>query len=198
MAEESEQIDGVSRRTLMKTSALGAGTLAMSGAATAGSDEENGNEGNDDQDSDVDEPKGFEVEILAEHAPSPDRLAATFSLTFADADDDDDGIPIGAHAHLNDESTMVVAEVSWEPGGSSGWHYHPGVVFVSTVEGELEVTWEQDCVPRTYTAGDGWFDPGVVHNADNLSDDEPARAYVLFLGIPDGEPATIWVEPVNC
>jgi hypothetical protein len=38
----------------------------------------------------------------------------------------------------------------------------------------------------------------VVHVADNLSDDVCARAYVVFLGIPEGEPATVWVEPVEC
>lgn len=198
MTNKLKQIDGVSRRTLLKTGALGAGALAVSGTATASGNEEGGDDDDCDQDAGVDEPDGFEVEILAAHAPFPDELAATFSLTFAETDHDDAGIPIGAHQTLDDESTMIVAEVTWEPGGTSGWHHHPGVVLVSTLEGEVEVTWERDCVPRTYSAGDGWFDPGVVHNADNRSDDEPARAYAIFLGVPDGEPATIWVEPVEC
>ena len=194
MTEKHEQIDGVSRRTVVKTSALGAGALAMSGVATANDDEA---DDNDDQNSQIDEPEGFEVEILQGHAPFPDELAMTFSLAFTGTGDGD-GSPIGAHQHLDDESTMVVAEVTWGPGGTSGWHYHPGVVLVSVLEGNIEVTWERDCVPRTYSAGEGFFDPGVIHNADNLSDDESARAYAIFLGIPDGEPATIWVEPVDC
>lgn len=197
MTHKPERIDEVSRRTLLKASTVGAGALAMSGAATA-SDEENEDNDNDDQDTHVDEPEGFDVEILAGHTPFPDELAATFSLTFTETGDNDDGPPIGAHQHLDDESTMVVAEVAWEPGGTSGWHRHPGVVLVSMLEGEVEVTWERDCVPRAYSAGEGFFDPGVVHNADNLNDDECARAYAVFLGIPDGEPATIWVEPVDC
>lgn len=198
MTDKPKQIDGVSRRTLLKASTIGAGGLAMSGSAAAHDDEENQDENNDNGDTEVDEPEGFEVEILQGHAPFPDELAATFSLTFAETDDDDGGNPIGAHAHLDEESTMIVAEVTWEPGGTSGWHYHPGVVFVSVLEGELELVWERDCVPHTYAAGEGFFDPGVVHNADNVCDDEPARAYAVFLGIPDGEPATIWVEPVDC
>lgn len=189
----------INRRNALKSGTV-MGLLGMTGtAAAAGSRDEHQDDGDDD--SDVDEPEGFNVEILAGHAPFPDELAATFSLTFTDEDDgkDDYGsASIGAHAHLDDESTMIVAEVSWEPGGMSGWHRHPGVVLVSTLEGELEVTWAQDCVPRTYSAGDGWFDPGEVHKADNVSDDEPARAYAVFLGIPDGEPATIWVEPPDC
>ena len=88
-----------------------------------------------------------------------------------------------------------MAEVTWDPEGSSGWHFHPGVAIVNIVEGELEVTWERDCMPRTYEAGESFLDFGEVHTADNLDDTEGARAYVIFLGIPDGEPATVWVEP---
>lgn len=195
MTEKLEQVDGVSRRTVLKTGALGAGALATSGVATANGDETGDDDSRGGQ---VDEPEGFEVEILQAHAPFPDELAMGFSLAFTGTGDDDDGPPIGAHQHLDSESTMVVAEVTWEPGGTSGWHRHPGVVLVSVLEGGIEVTWERDCVPRTYSAGEGFFDPGVVHNADNLSADESARAYAVFLGIPDGEPATIWVEPVDC
>lgn len=202
----------IERRPILKALGVGAALSAGSGitAAQGGGDEGNETGGNEtggnetggnqtgDGDGQIDEPEGFEVEILAEHAPFPDELAATFSLTFTGTGDDGDGPPIGAHAHLDDESTMVTAEVIWEPGGTSGWHRHPGVVLVSMLEGEVEVTWERDCVPRTYAAGEGFFDPGVIHNADNLSDEEGARAYAIFLGIPDGEPATIWVEPVEC
>ena len=45
-----------------------------------------------------------------------------------DAEEDYATGSIGAHAHLDDESTTIVAEVNWEPGGESGWHRHPGVV----------------------------------------------------------------------
>ncbi len=196
MTNDPKQIDGMSRRTLLKAGTVGASALATGGVASASSDEANRDE---DSDGEIDEPEGFEVEIIQGHAPFPDELAATFSLAFTGTGpDEDEGPPIGAHAHLDEESTMVVAEVVWAPGGTSGWHRHPGVVLVSMLEGDVEVTWERDCVPRTYSDGQGFFDPGVIHNADNLSDDEGARALAVFLGIPDGEPATIWVEPVDC
>lgn len=198
MTDDPQRLDGVSRRTLLKASTVGAGMLAASGTATARNDRQTEDEGDAGQESQVDEPDGFDVEILAEHAPFPDEVATTFSLRFAETDGDEGGSPIGAHQYLDEESTVVVAEVTWEPSGTSGWHRHPGVVLVSMLEGEVEVTWERDCVPRTYAAGEGFFDPGVVHTADNVSDGEGARAYAIFLGIPDGEPATIWVEPVDC
>lgn len=167
----------------------------MSTPGTASGDEEEADE------NDVDEPDGFEVEILAEHAPFTDDVAATFDLTLADDYDDevDDGETNDSEdsiaVELDDASTVLVGEVNWEAGGTSGWHRHPGVVIVNVVDGEVEVTWEHDCVPRTYTAGDSFFDPGEVHIADS---EDGASAYATFLGIPDGEPATEWVEPVEC
>lgn len=139
----------------------------------------------------IDQPDGFEVEVLAPHAPFSDKLAAQFRLKFAET---------GRETIVNnfrDASTMIIAEVTWEEAGSSsGWHLHPGIALVSMVSGEIEVTWDRDCVPRSYSAGDGWLDPGDIHNAKAVSDG--AKAYVTFLGIPDGEPATEWVPPAEC
>jgi hypothetical protein len=139
----------------------------------------------------VDEPDGFEVDILAPHAPFTDELSALFRLKFAEGGDET------IVNNFRDASTMIFAEVDWEEtGSSSGWHLHPGVALVTMTKGEIEVTWDRDCVPRTYTAGDGWLDPGDIHTAEAISDG--AKAYVVFLGIPDGEPATEWVEPPEC
>ena len=202
MTDGTNLIDGISRRTVVKASAVGAGALATGGTATARDDDD---EDATADENDVDEPDGFEVEVVGEHATFPDEVGTTFALMFdgddGDANDDDgdeDDGAMGSHHTLDDESTLVVADVTWEPGGTSGWHRHPGSALVNIVEGELEITWERDCITRTYAAGEGFFDPGEVHIADNGSDDEEARAYVIFLGIPDGEPATEWVEPVDC
>lgn len=143
------------------------------------------------QNGEVDEPDGFEVNVLAPHAPFSDELAAEFQLKFAD------NVNETITKEFSDASTMIFAEVDWEEAGSSsGWHLHPGIALVSMTQGEIEVTWDRDCVPRTYTAGDGWLDPGDIHTAEAISDG--AKAYVVFLGIPDGEPATQWVEPADC
>lgn len=140
---------------------------------------------------DVDEPEGFDVEVLVPHAPFPDDLAAKFSLEYAE---------YGGETIINDmsdASTMIVAEVNWDDlGSTSGWHYHPGIALVTIVEGELEVTMKDDCIPRNYEEGEAWLDPGDIHKAIAASDG--AKAMVIFLGIPDGEPATVWVEPVEC
>lgn len=139
----------------------------------------------------VDKADGFQVKVLAPHAPFPDKLAAQFRLKYPEGDQ-------RTHVkNLDDASTMIVAEVNWvQTGSTTGWHMHPGIVLVSMVEGTIEVIAENECIPRTYTAGDAWMDPGLIHKATAISDG--AKAYVTFLGIPDGKPATIWVAPRDC
>lgn len=139
----------------------------------------------------LDKPDGFQVKVLAAHAPFPDDLSAQFRLKFAEGNRK-------THVqNLNDASTMIVAEVTWQQSGSTtGWHMHPGVALVSMVEGAIDVVWENECTPRTYTAGDGWLDPGLIHKATAIS--AGAKAYVIFLGIPNGKPATVWVAPRDC
>ena len=198
MNDKERTLDSSLRRTVLKAGAVAAGTLGVVGS-TAATDHDHEDEDddydNDNDDVGLDEPEGFEVEILAGHAPFTDDVAAMFTLDFAGVDEEE-GVTIGSH--LDDASTLIVAEVTLEPGGTSGWHFHPGAALVNIVEGEFEVTWEHDCITRTYTEGEAFLDPGEVHIADNASDDEGARAYVIFLGVPDGEPATEWVEPVDC
>lgn len=99
-----------------------------------------------------------------------------------------------------DASTVVFDKATWGPEGTSGWHTHPGPVIVTITEGELELTNERDCTPRTYTAGEAFVDPGqgFIHIATNPSETESAVVYATFLGVPAGRPATEWVEPVEC
>lgn len=184
MTNRTTPVDGILRRTVLKASAVAAGAFALSGSATADDHDEE----NDDAEAEVDEPDGFEVEVIAEHAPFADDVAATFEVTYDDAEE-----PIVVE--MDDASTVILAEATWEEGAESGWHRHPGMSIVRMIEGEIEHTMEDDCVPRTYSAGDSWIDPGHVHMADS---EDGALAHVTFLGIPDGEPATEWVEPVEC
>jgi hypothetical protein len=62
-------------------------------------------------------------------------------------------------------SDVYVQSNTWQPGGSTGWHTHPGhsliIVTAGTVtayEGD-----DRDCKPTVYTAGMGFVDPGGDH-----------------------------------
>jgi len=189
----AETLTGLTRRTTLKAGAVAAGALATVGAAT-------GKEHEDDEDSEgqtedggqVDEPAGFEATVLAPHATFPDNVAVEFTV-------EDSAYGEEEVAMLEDASTVIFAEITLEPGGTSGWHTHPGPVLVNVREGELEITSDERCEPTSYAAGEAFVDPGT-HNeeAANPSDEEETVALAAFMGVPDGEEPTEWVEPADC
>ena len=140
----------------------------------------------------VDRAMGFGASVIAPHATVPEEVATRIRIVYGQGD--------RVVAELADASTLVVAEVSWEPGGTTGWHTHPGPVLVNVTEGALEVVNARDCVSRRYEAGQAFIDPGQgnVHAAMNASDTDRAAAIATFLGVPDGGAPTQWVAPVEC
>ena len=202
MTDEIGPVNGISRRTVLKASAASVAAVGLATPASARSlriprggfipdaprSDPTGSIGGT-----VDEPVGFGVEVLAGHAAFPDTVAATFRTQHGDDAAIVSTLP-------RDASNVIVAKVTWQPEGTSGWHTHPGPVIVSVVEGELEVVNERDCVVRKYGVGQAFLDPGQgnVHIASNSSTTDMAVAYATFLGVPDGEPASVWVEPVAC
>ena len=87
-----------------------------------------------------------------------------------------------------DETDMGVDRLSIQPGGFSGWHAHPGPVFVTVTAGS--VVWYDGsnplCAARTYTTGESFIEQAyVVHNSRNASDSAPAE-YVAMTIKPAG------------
>ena len=52
-------------------------------------------------------------------------------------------------------SDLYVQQNTWQPGGSTGWHTHPGPSFVIVTQGSVTVYEGDDssCTPHVYTAG---------------------------------------------
>lgn len=174
---------GIERRPLLK--ALGAGTALSMGSGVATADDD---EGDEDR---VTQAEGFETEAVVPHATFPDDVAAAVGVTYGDGVEDS--------AFLSDASTVVIVRANFEPGGTSGWHVDNGPAIASVVEGEVDVTFGRECVTRTYAAGEAVAVTG--NHADlveNASGTEPAEAYIIFLGVPDGEPPSSPVEPPDC
>ena len=65
-------------------------------------------------------------------------------------------------------SDLYVQQNTWQPGGSTGWHTHPGPSFVIVTQGSV-TTYDGDdptCTPHVYTAGtanNAFIDPGGGH-----------------------------------
>lgn len=65
-------------------------------------------------------------------------------------------------------SDLYVQQNTWQPGGSTGWHTHPGPSFVIVTQGSVTAYDGDDptCTPHVYTAGtanNAFIDPGGGH-----------------------------------
>lgn len=64
---------------------------------------------------------------------------------------------------------IVVRRHDYEPGSTTGWHTHPGPVFVTVIEGEVTFYEYDDptCTPNVVKAGEGYVDTGRGHIGRN-------------------------------
>jgi uncharacterized cupin superfamily protein len=62
-------------------------------------------------------------------------------------------------------SDLYVQSNVWAPGGSSGWHTHPGHSLITVTAGTVTAYEGDDprCKPHVYTQGMGFVDPGGDH-----------------------------------
>jgi hypothetical protein len=98
-------------------------------------------------------------------------------------------------------SDVYVQSNVWAPGGSSGWHTHPGHSLITVTAGTVTAYEGDDpnCKPTVYTQGMGFVDPGGdhVHLLRNEGAVE-ARTITVQL-IPAGAARRIDAEdPRNC
>ncbi len=62
-------------------------------------------------------------------------------------------------------SDVYVQSNVWQPGGTTGWHTHPGQSLIVVTAGTITVYEGSDpgCKPRVYTQGMGFVDAGGSH-----------------------------------
>jgi quercetin dioxygenase-like cupin family protein len=80
----------------------------------------------------------------------------------------------------NGDADVATFKVAIEPGGSSGWHHHPGVVLVSVASGSV-TEYHEDCDKTVLEAGEG-FSEGTdeTHLVRNTGNDD-AELYATFI-----------------
>jgi hypothetical protein len=106
----------------------------------------------------------------------------------------DDRVSIYTDAiHLKFKQPMDFAtqQIVIGPGGTTGWHSHPGPVLVTVKTGELTLVYADDktCEGRTYTAGQSFVDRGneTVHTALNRT---PVNLELWATYLVPGAPGT--------
>jgi len=62
-------------------------------------------------------------------------------------------------------SDVYVQSNTWAPGGTTGWHTHPGHSLILVTEGTISAYHGDDpsCTPQVYTPGMGFVDAGGDH-----------------------------------
>ena len=70
-----------------------------------------------------------------------------------------------AHIRTHGTSDLFVQDNTWDPGGSTGWHTHPGASLIIVTQGTVTAYEGDDpkCTPHVYTVGDTFVDSGGGH-----------------------------------
>ena len=112
---------------------------------------------------------------------------------------------VGVSAKVLAQSTVdgvdyVTREITIQPGGSTGWHWHPGQVYGVIREGTLTHYDATDCaVDGVYNVGDPITErsgPGYIHVGRNLGP-VPLVMWVGYIE-PAGEPLANDVPNPGC
>ena len=88
---------------------------------------------------------------------------------------------------------VAMAQITVDPGGSSGWHSHPGGAIIVVKQGSLTVYHSvgSRCETTTYGAGQAFVGrPGEVVNLLNTGA-VPFVLFVTFPRVPQGDSARI-------
>jgi hypothetical protein len=135
-------------------------------------------------------PGGFSIEPLA-RAAFPDAIDADFRIKL-------DGLSTNA-IHVRDPSDALVVKLTFQEGGSVGWHTHHGPAIVVVQTGTVGIINASDCVVRHYNAGAAFIDPGQgnVHVGYNAAAGVTI-AYVTFLDVPAGQGPTLPASAPDC
>jgi len=108
--------------------------------------------------------------------------------------------PWDAKIKTKGNSDLYVTQVTIQPGGTLGWHSHPGLSFVIVKQGTATFYDGNDptCTPQTVQAGETAFEPeGHVHIVRNEGS-VPLVNVVVQL-VPQGAPRLIsQPDPGNC
>ncbi len=118
-------------------------------------------------------------------ATTPSGATSTLlaRATFGKFEAHNDGIEVESQQRSADATTIRVV---LEPGGSTGWHHHPGVALVAIKSGTV-AEYDVKCEKSVYTAGEGFVESNdevhLVRNHRNVA----AVLYVTFI-VPTSTP----------
>jgi len=99
-------------------------------------------------------------------------------------------------AHSTDPIDIIVRQHDYAPHSTTGWHTHPGPIFITVTKGELTYYELDDpCTAHVVTAGHGFVDSGHGHVALNQTN-QPAQD-ISVITAPVGGVFRTNIDPPN-
>src|SRR5215207_3018029 len=132
-------------------------------------------------------------------ATTPSGVSATplTRATLGEIKAKNDGIQVKS---VPGSADVALVQVTIEPGGTTGWHHHPGVVLVSVAAGTV-TEYDEQCEQTVIQAGEGFVESRdevhIVHNEGSV----PAVLYVTFIVPTTTSPTGLTIsdpQPENC
>jgi len=105
-------------------------------------------------------------------------------------------VEVKAHPELD----LAVQQIVFQPGGQSGWHSHPGPVFIQVVSGTMTFYESDDpsCTPVVRSAGQGFLDVGEHAHIARNETASAATNVVTYLAPPGAALRIDAPNPGNC
>ena len=107
-------------------------------------------------------------------------------------------MPTGMGLTARPGTNTIVAEFTFGPKSSTGWHSHPGKTLVTVASGTFTV-YHDNCHAHTYGPGDAFVElPSSVHVGRNETSGTVVLG-VVFFGVPiGGSPRIDQPQPAGC
>jgi quercetin dioxygenase-like cupin family protein len=102
------------------------------------------------------------------------------------------------HFDSKQPTDIAMFTVTYDPGGFSGWHTHPGILFVVVKSGSVIRTVKCQA-PRTYVAGQSFVesDRQPAGQVQNASATDPAVLQVTQI-VPQGDARRVEADQPTC
>jgi hypothetical protein len=102
--------------------------------------------------------------------------------------------PIDFKAKTREPTDVVVQRHDFLPGAVTGWHQHPGPIYITVTQGTLTFYERNDptCSPHVVTAGQGYVDTGDGHIGVNETN-APAQDVAVAIA-PVGAPFRVELD----
>jgi quercetin dioxygenase-like cupin family protein len=96
-----------------------------------------------------------------------------------------------------DPTDVLVQTITFQPQGTSGWHFHPGIVIVVVESGQV-TTHDENCQTATYGPHQSFVESGTTPFM--VSNDSATANAVVYatLVVPAGSPFRIETGPPAC